>query len=538
VSQWTYADIYEEVAGAIPDAPCQVQGERVVRWGEFDARANALAQHLLDVGLGEQAKVAAYLSNGPEYLETYTAAFKAGLVPVNTNFRYGAEELLYLWDNADAEAIVFHARYSGIVDSLRARLPKVRSFLVVDDGHPAPDWATSYAEVAAEATGRTLAPWGRSPDHLLLLYTGGTTGMPKGVMWRQEDLFLALGGGGYFVYEIPPLASVEEAGTRLDGPGPVTLPACPLMHGTGMMNSMLALCMGGSVVTLESPGFDPEELFRAVERNQVYAVSIVGDAFARPILEALRANPAAHDLSSLRLINSSGVMWSQEIKEALLEILGDEVTLFDSYGSSEAIGLGGSLVRRGESTSTARFDSGVDALVISDEGRPVEPGSGQRGRVALPGNVPIGYYKDPKKSAETFITYEGRRYSMPGDYAEILADGKMLFLGRGSVCINTGGEKVFPEEVEEVLKRHDAVKDAVCVGVPNDRFGEAVCGVVECGTEVSAEDLREFVKKHLAGYKAPRHIVKLPTLGRAPNGKADYRGLKKRALAELGISTR
>jgi fatty-acyl-CoA synthase len=228
-------------------------------------------------------------------------------------------------------------------------------------------------------------------------------------------------------------------------------------------------------------------------------------------------------------------MWSQEIKDALLEILGDDVTLFDSYGSSEAIGLGGSLTRRGETSSTARFDSGVDALVISDEGKPVEPGSGQRGRVALPGNVPIGYYKDPKKSAETFITYEGRRYSMPGDYAEILADGKLLFLGRGSVCINTGGEKVFPEEVEEVLKRHAAVEDAVCVGVPNERFGEAVCGMVQCNAEVGVDELREFVKRHLAGYKAPRHIVKLPTLDRAPNGKADYRGLKQRALAELGV---
>jgi fatty-acyl-CoA synthase len=197
--------------------------------------------------------------------------------------------------------------------------------------------------------------------------------------------------------------------------------------------------------------------------------------------------------------------------------------------------MGGSLARRGQPVATARFDAGVDALVLSDEGVPVEPGSGQRGRVAIPGNVPIGYYKDPEKSAETFIRYEGRRYSMPGDYAEILADGKMLLLGRGSVCINTGGEKVFPEEVEEVLKRHDAVLDAVCVGVPNERFGEAVCGVVECSQQVSADELSAFVKKHLAGFKAPRHIVKLPTLERAPNGKADYRALKARALAKLGL---
>ncbi|MCE2391967.1 MAG: AMP-binding protein [Proteobacteria bacterium] len=535
--EFCYADVYEAVAQAIPDAPCQIQSERVVSWGDFDRRANALARDMLDAGLARQSKVAAYLYNCPEYVETYVAAFKAGLAPLNTNFRYGPEELRYLWDDADAEAIVFHTGFAETVERVRGSLPRVKRWYAVDDGAGVPDWATSYAEVAEPGAGRVAAPWGRSGDDLLLLYTGGTTGLPKGVMWRQDDLFKALGQGGHWVYGVEPLESADRAGSRLDGPGPTIIPACPLMHGTGVMNALLVLAMGGSNVLLPGRRFDPGELWRTAAERGVFSIALVGDAFARPLLRELEANPGVYDLSRLRLIVSSGVMWSEPVKRGLLERLHSDVTLFDAYGSSEAIGLGASLAKRDKTESTGSFVSGEGVAVFADDGRRLEPGSGEAGRVAIPGHLPLGYYKDPDKTARTFVEHAGVRYSMPGDYARIRADGSLELLGRGSVCINTGGEKVFPEEVEEALKRHPGIVDAACVGVPDERFGEAVCALVEAsepGAEIDPAEAAEFVKLSLAGYKAPRLLWTLDTLGRAPNGKLDYAGLRARAREHFG----
>ena len=540
MSNWNFADLYEGIASRIPDHPCQIQGDRIITWGQFDARTNALAADMLAVGLTHQSKVAEYLYNCPEYLEAYIAAFKGGFVPANTNYRYGPEEVTYLFDNSDAEAVVFHAAFVPLVESIRGNLPKVKRWYCVADGTNAvPSWAQDYEAVVSKGIKESVrGPWGRSEEDLMFLYTGGTTGMPRGVMWRQYDLFHVLGLGGNPALGVPGAASIEEIIDRMQPGvyGNVLLSACPLMHGTGQFSSLLAMNLGGCVVTLPNRTFDVGELLGEIERRRVQTLIIVGQAFAGPLLDSLIENPHRYDLSSLIMISSSGVMWSQENKQGLLQYI-PQVILFDSFGSSEAVGMGGSVSAAGAASETAKFSLGPTCAVFTEDGRRVVPGSGERGLVAVGGNIPMGYYKDETKSAQTFRTFEGSRWSVPGDWAEILADGTLVLLGRGSVCINTGGEKVFPEEVEEVLKRHSSVRDAVAVGIPDTRFGETICGVVEAeaGATPTLSVLNEHVKKSLAAYKAPRHIVVIDTIGRAPNGKVDYKRLKAYAMQELGI---
>ncbi len=539
---WNFADIYERVAAAVPDRPAQIHGELVQTWAELDRRTNALAADLLDAALGEQAKVAAYLMNGPEYLETYIAAFKAGLVPVNTNYRYGPDEIRYLFDNADAEAVVFHATFTELLDKVRDQLPRVRRWYVVtDESGKGPEWAVPYRGAIGDGSDeRIVAPWGRHGDQLLLLYTGGTTGLPKGVMWHQEDLFLVLGGGGNPVLGIPPAADLDELIGRIDASqaGAVSLICCPLMHGTGQFTSFNALVAGGAVATPTSRHLDVEELWATAERWRAASIVIVGQAFAGPMLEHLDANPGRYDLSGVTLIVSSGVMWSQDNKAGLLRHM-PQAILFDSLGSSEAVGLAASISAGGAAVETARFQLGPNCAVFTDDGRRVEPGSDEQGMVAVGGYIPVGYYKDEAKSAATFRVVEGRRWSIPGDWAEVSADGTVHLLGRGSVCINSGGEKIFPEEVEEALKTHPAVRDAVCVGVPDARFGEAICAVVEpehaSEDDIASADLAAHVRGQLASFKAPRHVVVVNTIARAPNGKVDYKRLK--ALAAERVAT-
>lgn len=550
-TSWNYADVWETIARAIPGNPAQICGERTYSWQEFNQRANALSADLLSAGLGHQAKVAAYLWNGPEYLETYFAAFKAGLVPVNTNYRYGSEEIRYLFDNADAEAVVFHASFAPIIETVRAQLPKVKRWYGVVDpaasgAEPSalPSWAFDYEAIVANDVakgnaeaegGNVVAPWGRSGDDLMFLYTGGTTGMPKGVMWRQDDIFRVLGFGGNPIYGAEPVGSLEELADRLVAPThrvPRQLPACPLMHGTGQFSAFIALGLGGVVATLATRTFSAEELFDAVVEHQLNSLVIVGDAFARPLLSALNANPNRWDLLSLHMISSSGVMWSTEVKEGLLEHL-PQVILFDSYGSSEAVGLGASVSTKDNAEKTAKFALGPTVHVFTDENVRVQAGSDLTGFVAISGFLPMGYYKDPEKTAKTFRTIEGTRYSVPGDYAQVLADGSLHLLGRGSVCINSGGEKIFPEEVEEVLKQHDLIRDAVCVGLPDERFGEIICALIELSGEQEPEeaDVIEFVRERLARYKSPRTVLVIPTIGRSPAGKVDYKALTAHARA-------
>jgi 3-oxocholest-4-en-26-oate---CoA ligase len=540
MTEWNLADVWEVAAEAVPDRVVQKCGDRTVTWEQFDRRANALASDLLAAGLGRQAKVAAYLYNGVEYLEVCTAAFKVGMVPVNTNYRYGADEVAYLFDNADAEAVVFHASFAPLLEQIRDRLPKVSRWYVVDDGSPSVSWATPYESVVAAGADRAVAPWGRSPEDLLFLYTGGTTGMPKGVMWRQDDLFMVLGAGGNPILGIPPAEDIAQIRTRIQAtvgqPLVKVLPACPLMHGTGQFSSFLALNGGGCVVTMPDRTFDPAKLWQTVEDEQITGLVIVGDAFARPMLAELEAHPD-YDLSSLLAITSSGVMWSQENKDGLAKHLPNTI-LFDSLGSSEAVGVAVSVSRGGEQAGpaagqagTASFSLGPGAKVFTEDGREVDPGSGDIGMLGLPGYLPVGYYKDPEKSASTFRVIDGVRYSIPGDFATVSADGGIQLLGRGSVVINTGGEKVFPEEVEEVLKLHPAVRDAVCVGVPDERFGETICAVVEAndGAAVDADEVIEHVHARLARYKAPRRVLTVASIGRSPAGKVDYKAVQRLA---------
>ncbi len=536
---WNFAEIWEVVASQIPDAPAQMHGDRVDSWATFDRRANGIAHHLLSAGAQEQDKVAQYLYNDPAYMESMFGAWKAGLVPVNTNYRYADDELVYLWDNADAVAVVFHGSFAENIERIRDRVPKVATWLWVDDGSgPCPSWATPYDEAAESHHGRVAAPWGRDGDHLYMLYTGGTTGMPKGVMWRQDDLIrniVALGSNPRYGQD-----PVDYQVTRelVNGPGMVSVPACPLMHGTGCMTQLIALAGGGCVVTLEGRNLDVDELFSTIERRKGNTTAIVGDAFAKPMLRALDAEPDRWDLSSLFLFTSSGVMFSEASKQGLIRHLPHSM-IVDAFSSSEAVGMGQSVSAAGAEASTAKFTVGANTKVFTEDLREVAPGSGETGRVAVGGHQPIGYYKDPEKTAATFLTVDGKRYSMPGDFATVEADGSITLLGRGSVCINTGGEKVFPEEVEEVLKVHEHVRDAVVVGVPDEKFGEAITAVVELapGTELDEPMLIAHVKAKLASYKAPKRVLQVETIGRAPNGKVDYRRHRRHAEDVLGVSS-
>jgi 3-oxocholest-4-en-26-oate---CoA ligase len=542
MSGWNFADIWERAADRLPTAVALTDSRGSRSWQAFDRRANAIAKTLVDgAHPGHQGKVALYLYNGPEYLESLFAVFKAALVPVNTNYRYADDELVYLWQNSDAVAVVFHGSFTDRIDAIRSRIPGVRLFLHVDDGStPCPSWAESYdtktAEPAAATTFERFVPtWGRSGDDLLLLYTGGTTGMPKGVMWRQDDLFASLDGSSR--NPLPTEVDWNAFDARVAKPGPINLPAAPLMHGTGLFNAMSNLMIGGSVVTMAGRRFDPLELLETVQTHRVMSMSIVGDAFAKPILRALDEAPGRFDITSLRVIVSSGVMWSAETKAGLLRH-NPRLIMIDSLGSSEAISMASSVTTSEGAETTASFKLGPHTRVLTEDGREVQPGSGELGRVALRGRTPVGYYKDEAKSAATFQVVNGVRYSIPGDWAEVDSDGSIRLLGRGSQSINTGGEKVYPEEVEEAIKLHPSVADAAVVGVPDERFGQAICALVEPmpGATIDEAVLITHVKSHLSGFKAPKRVLTITCVNRAANGKLDYKALLAEALQMLSGS--
>ena len=529
---WNLADIWETVADVQPEAPAIVSGETRRSWKDFDRRADSLGSALLEAGCAHQSKIALYLYNCAEYLETVYACLKVGMVPVNTNYRYAGPELLHLWDNADAEVVVFDHRFSEQVEMVRPDAHSVRLWVWIGPSDtPCPTWASRYGPLASGNVEKGISgPWGRSGDDLIFIYTGGTTGSPKGVMWRQDDLFCVLNRTAELRYD--ERATMEEVRAVLSSerrhPPPRLLPAPPLMHGTGLFTAISVLNSAGSIVLIPDGHLDFERLLDVMEAEEVTEIAIVGDAFGRPLLAALDAEPQRWQLSNLWLMISSGVMWSAEVKAGLLRHL-PELTMVDTLGSSESAGIARSYSKKGQDVSTASFALGPSTRVIDEHGHDVDPGSNDPGMLIVRGRGPIGYYKDPDKSAAVFREIDGERWTAIGDFALVTAAGEVQLVGRGSQCINTGGEKVFPEEVEEVLKQHVDVMDAAVLGVPDERFGESIAAVIvrrPSATTPDETELASLVRERLAAYKVPRRIVFVESLGRTPSGKLDYAHLK------------
>ena len=530
-----FATIWEGIADALPEAPAASHGPEARDWGTFENRAARLANALRSAGVGSNDKVAFYLYNGFEYGEAQFATFKQRAIPCNVNYRYIAEELAYLLNNADAKAIFFDSSLRDRVAEVNERCEHLRLLVQVGAGELI-DSAVAYEDLIRNNEPAPRIE--RRGGDLWFLYTGGTTGNPKAVMWPHEQMIANMGGHyGILQREVP-----EDALTAIDAAVEMherkrttrLLAAAPLMHGTSGINSLHVLTMGGMVATLEGRSFDADELWNVVAKHRLTMLAIVGDAFARPMLESLENAKAAgnpHDLSSVFQIFSSGVMWSPESKRAFLEH--KAITLLDSLGASESIGQGIQATRRDDSeqVSTGRFSLGPTTSVISDDGRLLSAGSGEVGRLANRGANPIGYYKDEAQTAEIFPLIDGVRWSIPGDYATVEADGTINLLGRGSVCINSGGEKIFPEEVEEALKSHSAVLDCNVVGLPDPRWGQTVNAVVliEGGAEVSDDELIAHCRTRIAGYKVPKRILRVAEFVRNPNGKSDYQWAKATA---------
>jgi len=484
-----------------------------------------------------QDHVGFYLLNCPEYIEGMLGCYRARSAPFNVNYRYVDDELCYLFDDADAVAVVYHARYAPTLARIRirGRLPKLRLLLQVDDGSGerllpgALDYAAALA--AASPAG---PPVRLTPDDLYIIYTGGTTGAPKGVLWRQEDIFHAAMSGGAPGFDGPTtiadLVAEAEHGTYMR-----TLPVPPLMHGAAQWVAFGAIHKGGTVVLQRNPEkLDPEDVWGTAERERVSSIAIVGDAFARPLLDGL--DQRQYDLSRLFIVGSGGAILSPHNKQAFLERL-PHVTVVDGFGASETGAQGSHASRGGDAISTGTFSMAGAVVLKQDFSGFVEPGVDEIGWVGRAGHVPLGYYKDAAKTARTFPVVGGTRYAVPGDHARLLADDTIVVLGRGSVSINTGGEKVYAEEVEQVLRRHPAVYDAVVVGTPDERFGERVTAVVQprSGVRPSAEELVAFAAQHLARYKLPKTTVLVDEMVRSPSGKPDYRWARARALEARGL---
>ena len=532
---WTFPEVFELAAAKFSERPALVNAGLVRTWREYDERAARIAAFLDGGGLAPGAKAAIYGYNSNEYLEAQYGMFKARVTSVNVNYRYVEHELIYLLDNADAEAVFFDAQFAPRLAAIRDRLPKLRLFVEIDDGSDNHlEGATEFEEVIAGSDPSPRRAY--SEDDIYMLYTGGTTGMPKGVMYRHGDFVQGL-GQSLIGPDAPPtlesLAAVMDA-AAVAGLTPVSCPACPLMHGTGLwLGVFLAHFLGGAAVTFRNRHFDPRDLWRLVEAERVTSIAIVGDAFAKPMLEALREARAAgwtYDISSLRTIISSGVMFSAEVKAGLLEFA--DIEIRDGMGATEG-SMGSNIVSRAAPPGpTAKFVANSTTKVFNERDEEVLPGSGEVGMIANGGFTPIGYYKDPEKSARTFRVINGHRYSFPGDFATVAADGSLVLLGRGSVCINTGGEKVYPEEVEEALKADPAVWDALVVGLPDERFGERVTAVVALrpGHDWDETSVLETARAQIAGYKVPRQLFLVDEVRRAPNGKADYKWARETAV--------
>ena len=536
------ADLFERAVDAVPTRKALVCGDRTLTFTELDDEANQLANHLLAEGFGHGDHIGIYGQNSAEWMIAMVAIFKIRAVPININFRYVEDELVYLFDNADLVALIHDREYIDRIEAVTAKVPGLRHFVMIDDEtdlDPSRIGSVPWSEAIAGASpDRPQLP--RSDDDHYVIYTGGTTGMPKGVMWRHIDVFYALGGGvdAYTNERVTHGNQLAEKAAATENPM-VALQAPPLMHGAAQWGALRFFFEGNTVAFIRK--FSPEAVFDEIERSRVSTLLITGDAMARPLVETLQANPQRWDLSSFFVLSSSAVTFSPSLKQQFLELL-PEIMIVDAIGSSEG-GMNGMVIQTKNETIShsgggPTVKAGLDATVLDDDLVPVEPGSGVIGKLARSGNIPIEYYKDPEKTAKTFLMdANGKRWVVAGDFARLEADGTITLLGRGSVCINSGGEKIYPEEVEAVLKSHPAVYDTLVVGVPDDRWGQAVCAVVQAREGMDAptlESVADHARNHLARYKAPKHLVLVDGIVRSPSGKPDYPWATALAAAEVG----
>jgi fatty-acyl-CoA synthase len=536
------AAIHEAIAAVAPDRECLIFRDRRLSWSQTTDRTRRLASLLRAHGLGchrerselegwesGQDHIALYLYNGNEYLEGMLGAFKARCAPFNVNYRYVEEELLYLFDNADAKAVVYHAAFAPTLAKIRDRLPQVQLWLQVADesGESLLPGALDYEQALADAT--PDVPTDLSADDLYILYTGGTTGMPKGVLWRQEDIFLAAMGG-----PMPP-QTLAEAVERGRAGGIRSLPAPPFMHGAAHWVAFNIFGVGGTIVVQsETQRLDPDDIWSTIEREKVQFLTIVGDAFGRPLVDQLAKKK--YDLSSLALVSSGGAILTASLKDEILSAL-PNVRVLDALGSSETGAQAAQFSEKGNKASTGDFAVAPGNVVLKEDlSGLIDSGSEEIGWLAREGRIPLGYYKDAEKTARTFPAIGGTRYSVPGDRAAFDAEGKLRLLGRDSVCINSGGEKIFAEEVEQAVKHHPDVYDCVVVGTPSPRWGQQVTALVKLrdGARADDESLRKTAGEHIAAYKLPKVFVYVHEMVRAPSGKADYRWAKARALEGVG----
>jgi acyl-CoA synthetase (AMP-forming)/AMP-acid ligase II len=539
--EFNLADLFEAAVDAFPDREYLVAEGRRLTYAQLEARANRLAHHLAAQGVRKGEHVGIYALNSTEWVTTAWAVFKLRAVWVNINYRYVHDELRYLFTNADLVALVHQRQFSPRVAALLPELPALRHVVVIDDDSQEPDPSPDAVgfEEALEGASPERDFASRSGDDIYILYTGGTTGMPKGVVWRHEDVFFALGGG-----------IDAMTGTRMERPeqmvekglaagGPLTfLPVAPLMHGATQWGVMGQSFTGNRVVLVAK--FDPREVWSLVEREKVNMVMITGDAMGKPLIETLDEPGVSYDLSSLIGFTSTAALFSPAVKDEFFRHF-PNLIMTDAIGSSESGNNGitrvlpGATAMKGGPTVTA-----VGESVVFDEAlNLVKPGSGVIGKIARAGNIPIGYYNDPKKTAEVFITVDGKRFVMPGDFATIEADGSVTLLGRGSICINSGGEKIFPEEVEAVVRNHPDIMDAIVVGAPDERFGQRVAAIVEPRpghTAPSLEVVQEHCRGHVAGYKVPRQLHVVDKIERSPSGKPDYRWANTIVTTESGAT--
>ena len=534
-----FANVWERVSDTVGDEIALINGEDKLTWASFDIKAAKVATILEEHGLKSDSKVGIYLHNSNEYLEVQYGVFKIEGVPINVNYRYKENELVYLLDNSDAEAVFFQGCYAERISAIKEQLPKVKVYIQIDDGtEPLMESAIDYENSISSS--KEQIRFDRTEDNIYMLYTGGTTGMPKGVMYKHGSFIPSMLKTAFAMgFEVPEdMNDLEKiiVNAQANNALTVSMPACPLMHGTGMwLGAFLPMFSGGAVVTISDLGLNPKNVWQEVEKHKINSLVIVGDAFAKPLLDELKnakENSNPYQISSLRAMISSGVMWSSEIKDGLLAM--HDMTLFDAMGSTEG-GMGSSVSNREIPAKTAKFALNPGVIVLSDDGKELEPGSDTMGKIGTSGLVPEGYFKDEKKSAETFKEINGVRYSFPGDYATINADGTINLLGRGSNCINTAGEKVYPEEVEEAIKKHPNVYDCLVVGLQDDKYGQRVVAIasLEENSALEEGELIDFTREQLSGYKLPKQILFVEEVMRAPNGKANYKWAKNEAQENL-----